>query len=68
MKVSDNQLKNIVAFCILMENGEGIESKSPDYILEKFNRYCFNQNEDFLWGLDGSNKIKLDNWMKKWLK
>jgi hypothetical protein len=68
MKVSDNQLKNIVSFCILMENDQGIISKSPDYILEKFNRYGFNQTDEFKWGLDDQNKIKLSKWIEKWLK
>lgn len=29
-------IHQLVAFCILMQNGEGIMSKAPDYIREKF--------------------------------
>lgn len=61
-------LKNIVAFCILMENNGGIIDKSPDYILEKFNRYVISEREDESnWGLDVFNQEKLSNWQGKWL-
>lgn len=63
----DNKILNIVAFCILMENNDGITGKSPDYILEKFNRYCFGENEEnYMFGLDYKNGDKLYEWIKKW--
>jgi hypothetical protein len=45
---ADNQLLNIVTFCILMQGSNGILTKSPTYIMEKFNRYIGNDQE---WGL-----------------
>ncbi len=63
------KIKNIVAFCVLMQNGDGIESKSPAYIMEKFERYClFDRDDEFIWGLDSFNFAKLRKWVEKWLK
>lgn len=62
-------VKDIVAFCVLMENGEGVMDKSPEYIMEKFNRYCLSEDPDeWHWGLDASNWEKLEKWSSKWLK
>jgi hypothetical protein len=65
-----NQLLNIVAFAILMENGEGILDKAPAYVWEKFNRYIKERSEEkeWEWGLDAHNKFKLFNYSKKWLE
>jgi hypothetical protein len=61
-------LKNIVAFCVLMGN-EKILTKSPAYIMEKFKRYCNSDNPDeWKWGLDNYNTDTLNDWIKKWLK
>jgi hypothetical protein len=61
-----NKLKNIVAFCILMED---IQTKSPDYIIEKFQRYCLKEQSDaWQWGLDSINKEKLEQWEDLWMK
>ncbi len=62
------EIKNIVAFMILMEGNEGFIGKSPGYILEKFQKYCLSDREDsWKWGLDFSNQKKLKEWAKKWL-
>jgi hypothetical protein len=66
MNESKNQLLNIVAFAILMENGEGVKDKSPGYILEKFNKYCLNEKDAYLWGLDAPNRLKLAKWAEEW--
>ncbi len=67
--MENNNLKNLVAFCILMENGSGIVDKSPDYILEKFRRYVQNPRDDeHKWGLDQPNNLKLELWAIRWLK
>lgn len=61
------QLANIVAFCILSENNNGVLDKSPDYLFEKFNRYCYTLSDDeFLYGLDANNRQKLQTWLTKW--
>ncbi len=61
------QLKNIVAFCALMENSGGILGKSPSYIIEKFNRYCKSVQDETKWGLDSDRKIKVFTWEMRWL-
>lgn len=63
------KILNIVAFCVLMENSGGILEKSPDYVMEKFRRYCESFNEkEWMQGVDGENLRKLSVWAKKWLK
>jgi len=64
-----NKIKNIIAFCILMENNDGILGKSPDYVLEKFKRYIEGNEEDgYEWGLDMNNKLKLTEYINKWIE
>ena len=36
--LTHEDLNRLVCFCILMENGDGIRGKSPDYIREKFRK------------------------------
>lgn len=58
----------LVKFCVLMQNGEGIVDKSPEYIKEKFVR-CIEEDDDMqsqLSGLDSSNKKKLIQWLVQW--
>jgi hypothetical protein len=58
-------VKRLVVFAILMETGDGIADKSPDYILEKFDAATHVPFPDEL--LDSNNKIKLQRWLKTWL-
>lgn len=59
------KVKNIVAFLVLMKGD--IWDKSPDYIMEKFNRYCLSERDDeYLWGLDADNAQRLHVWRLKW--
>ena len=60
------KLLNIVAFALLMENGEGLMSKSPNYVLEKFNKYALSDEIAFMWGLDHANSQRLRLWADKW--
>ena len=65
----DIQLKNLLAFCILMENNDGLIGKSPDYIKEKFERYVMSGNSEcWQYGLDSVNQEKLEAYVAKWLK
>jgi hypothetical protein len=65
----EDKIKSIVAFCVLMESHGGIMDKSPDYVLEKFQRYCMNSNpEEYNWGLDSDNTRKLQEWIDLWMK
>lgn len=67
--MEDNFIKNIVAFCILMENNGGILEKSPGYILEKAQRYLLSSDpEAFKWGLDPLNAVKLSDWITRWIE
>lgn len=52
-----------------MENNNGILDKSPDYVLEKFKRYIENSEEDkYKWGLDNNNRLKVTNYINKWME
>ncbi len=59
-------LKNMIAFCVLMENHNGILDKSPDYIMEKFKRYMGKDDESFKWGLDNVNMAKVEVYCERW--
>lgn len=60
------RLRNIVAFCVLMENNRGIVGKSPEYITEKFVRYVLDQEETKGEGIDNINLKKFNLWIEKW--
>lgn len=57
-------LKQLVAFAILMENNDGILGKSPSYILEKYGASKIMSNPQEL--LDFENKAKFNKYMKTW--
>lgn len=60
-------VKLLVAFAILMENGEGIVGKAPDYILEKYETAILSSEDYFLQGtLDAMNKAKYNRWLARW--
>lgn len=62
-----HKLLNIVAFASLMENEGGIVDKSPNYILEKFQRFCESPYLDnWKTGLDKKNRDKVRKWANKW--
>jgi len=68
INIRREQLLNIVAFCALMENNDGIIGKSPDYIIEKFNRYCLREEGEYAWGLDNARQKIVSYWREKWLR
>ena len=59
--MENNEFKNIVAFCILMQNGEGIMSKAPQYIKEKFD-VCMNDGRP----LDSKNQHIYQKYLETW--
>lgn len=65
--MTEKQLKNLIVFCILMENNDGILGKSPDYIIEKFERFVGKNDDSFKWGLDSNNQEKFNKYLKKWI-
>ena len=62
------KMKNLVAFCILMENHDGIIGKSPSYIIEKFEGIVLSNTEYPDRWLDDNNKLKFNNWIKRWMR
>lgn len=50
---------NLISFCVLMENGEGILGKAPSYVLEKYQT----ANPALL---DGFNEHKLLEYIERW--
>lgn len=57
-------LRGAVVFAILMEEGEGILSRSPSYVLEKL-RLC--EGKEGRWSLlDEGHRDKLRSYMGRW--
>jgi hypothetical protein len=59
-------LQQAVVFAILMENGEGIIDKSPDYVLEKLNSAEHLAEPRML--LDFQNSVKFEKYQQRWIK
>jgi len=66
-----NELKTIspesfamLCFLVLMQNGEGVIDKSPDYITEK--TWMLRAGFDAFAALDIYNLRKVDAWCKAW--
>ena len=53
-----------LVFAILMENGQGVISKSPEYVAEKLAGCEGLENPEGL--LDSSNLVKLRDWENRW--
>ena len=58
MKPSD-KIKNIMAFVTIMRNAETIP---PDYLMEKFERYCMSGILQHEWGMHPLLKRHLEEW------
>ena len=60
-------LKQVVGFCVLMENGQGIVSKAPDYIYEKMQVMQKSMTDEQIRSpLDLDNQRKFDKWVEMW--
>ncbi len=59
-------LGQMVAFCILMQNGRGIMSKSEGYMIEKYEECMALNSPRGL--LDSSNQAIYDAWFVFWCK
>ena len=67
--INQLELKKLVAFSILMANGEGIKSKAPKYINEKYTYLISCDEEQSIRGiLDGINQAKYDQWFATWAR
>ena len=60
------QLKQTVAFCILMQNNQGIISKAAGYILEKLEETRHAQHPERL--LDDENLALFNAWMTRFAR
>lgn len=61
------EIQQLVTFCILMENHDGIVGKAPSYLFEKFNSCSRTNSITWLRGmLDSYNQAKFDEYMKRW--
>jgi len=57
-------IRNLIAFLCLVENGEGFMSKSPEYIIEKYEAMKTHFPMTNL--LDENNKKKYEKYLKAW--
>lgn len=61
----DVKLANMVAFLVLMD--VDVMDKSPDYIREKFARYCMSDDRaEWKWGLDQSKEFAVVQYLRRW--
>lgn len=59
-------LLRLTAFVVMMQHGEGIRSKAPIYIANKFLQ-CMGLPEEFLeHGMDDENKQRFKEWKERW--
>lgn len=64
---NDMTLEQLVCFCVLMENGQGIVGKAPSYLFEKFKAVQHRDSRDSLLGLlDLHNANKFREYIKTW--
>ena len=59
--MTKEELENVVAFCVLMQEGNGILNKAPSYLEEKFNS-CMNGGRP----LDLKNQYTYNQYFRKW--
>lgn len=64
MKIDD--VKRAAVFAILMQNGEGVLYKSPEYMVEKFEKAMTLDIEFIAQLLDSQNSAILESWLKRW--
>ena len=62
------ELKRLVVFSILMQNGQGIKGKAPNYIDWKYSFLMGCEDERWMRGiLDTVNQAIYDQWVETWL-
>lgn len=65
--MSTSWLKKLVAFCVLMESGEGITQKSPDYVMEKWGLVTMCPDDVLPTLMDPHNQAKYNKYLKQWV-
>ncbi len=76
--ISAVPMENIIAFCVLMQNGNGIKDKSPEYVREKFETVLMYvprgrelniaELHDPARALDHGNQSVYHAWFAKWME
>ena len=59
-------VRRLAAFVVLMQHGDGIMSKAPTYMLEKFFRYMQEPYEFMTQGMDTPSKELYLRWLARW--
>ena len=59
-------IKQLVAFAVLMEKGEGITTKSPTYVAEKWKLVALTPDHQLPTLMDIWNKAKYEEYLKTW--
>jgi hypothetical protein len=65
IRTRDSKLR-LAAFAVMMQHGDGLMAKSPDYMVEKF-LLCMELPEQYLEGImDNENRFLFREWKKRW--
>ena len=64
--MNKTEFNNLLAFLILMQNDKGLITKSPAYIMQKFQHYVDSPLDETPWGLDHKNQSLLTHYRKMW--
>lgn len=59
-------LRKLVAFAVLMESGDGIRTKSPDYIAEKWHLATESPDDLLPTLMDVLNRAKYYDYLRTW--
>ena len=65
---TETEFRNLLAFLVLMQGGDGLMKKSPEYILEKFHRYVGQDLPEWKWGMDVYNIRTFKAYVFMWTK
>ena len=57
--MDNDDFRNLIAFCVLMESGGGVLDKAPSYVIEKFATRDLSM-------LDSANLAKYLQYVNKW--
>ena len=57
-------IRTLLVFAIAMQNGQGIRSKAPDYIREKWDEACMMSEPEGI--LDDANLRIFNEWKTTW--
>lgn len=70
-KIKKNQFHNILTFLLLFSEPSRLLKSSPDYIIEKFKRYCGDpkkvlDNNNHEWGIHPITKQVIEQYINIW--